>query len=307
MNGWIKLVIGVALAASTLTVLVLGGRRFVDQRRTTAEITRLRDDLYRARISADRCRNALTGSEAALRTLTRTVDSLRSRVDSFEALGGTLLASGTYAPAERDYSAPIRALLALDDSEERHRALTNTLGVRTQFQPRRRDDLDLVFIAARPEQARLLGPQLRFHRTGELPIYATAAIYDGDTPGADLAGLRFCDMPWMVTPDGDAAALRGQLRALFPSRPKEHARLLALGHDAYTLVQLIERGQLQQGTFFPAVSGTLTLRNDGVIARRSTGFLRLPSWSMPVSPTLTPWAVPAWSTSRPRTPATGGP
>jgi len=193
---------------------------------------------------------------------------LRAFQERFEALGGRLLAAGSYAPSERDYSAPIESLLELHASEERHRALTNVLGARTQFQPRRRDDLDLVFIAARAEQARLLGPQLRFHRTGELPIYATAAIYDGDAPAADLAGLRFCDMPWMMSPDGDAAALRSQLRAMFPSRPKEHARLLALGHDAYTLVQLIERGQLQPGSFFPAVSGTLSLRPDGVIARR---------------------------------------
>jgi outer membrane PBP1 activator LpoA protein len=200
---------------------------------------------------------------------------LRAFQERFVALGGTLLASGTYTPNDRDYSAPIRALLALDASEERHRALTNVLGVRTQFQPRRRDDLDLVFIAARPEQAKLLGPQLRFHRTGELPVYATAAIYDGDAPAADLAGLRFCDMPWMMTSNGDAAALRSQLRTLFPARPKEHVRLLALGHDAYTLVQLIERGQLQPGSFFPAVSGTLSLRNDGVIARRlSCGEIR---------------------------------
>jgi outer membrane PBP1 activator LpoA protein len=192
----------------------------------------------------------------------------RAFQERFEALGGTLLAANTYVAAERDYSTPIRALLALDASEERHRALTNALGIRTQFQPRRRDDVDLVFIAARPEQARQLGPQLRFHRTGELPVYATATIWDGDAPGPDLAGLRFCDMPWMMATDGDAAALRGRLRALFPARPKEHTRLLALGHDAYTLVQLIERGQLQQGSFFPAVSGTLSLRNDGVIARR---------------------------------------
>jgi outer membrane PBP1 activator LpoA protein len=197
---------------------------------------------------------------------------LRAFQERFTQLGGTLHASGTYAPAERDYSAPIRALLALDSSQERHRSLTNVLGVRTQFQPRRRDDLDLIFVAARAEQARLLGPQLRFHRSGELPVYATAALYDCDPPGQDLAGLRFCDMPWMLTPAGE---LRSQLRTLFPTRPKDHVRLLALGHDAYTLVQLIERGQLQPGSFFPAVSGTLSLRDDGVIARRlSCGEIR---------------------------------
>ena len=192
---------------------------------------------------------------------------LRAFQERFESLGGSVVEWAVYDSGGRDYSDPIRHLLALSASEERHRALTNVLGEQTQFQPRRREDVNLVFIAARPEQAKLMGPQLRFHRTGDLPIYATALIYDGDAPAADLSGLRFCDMPWMLAPDGAAAALRSQLRTLFPARPKEYTRLLALGHDAYTLVQLIEGGQLQPGTFFPSVSGTLSLRADGVITR----------------------------------------
>ncbi len=195
---------------------------------------------------------------------------LRAYKERFEALGGQVIESGTYNPAERDFSDPIRQLLALNASEERHRALTNVIGVQSQFQPRRRDDVDVVFIGARPEQARLLGPQLRFHRTGELPIYATAQVFDGDPPVADLNGLRFCDMPWMMASDGDAAQLRGRMKALFPTRPKEYTRLLALGHDAYLLVQLIESGALQPGTYFPSISGTLSLRNDGVITRGLT-------------------------------------
>jgi len=192
---------------------------------------------------------------------------LRAYKERLEALGGSVVEWGTYDPAERDHSEPIRRLLALNASEERHRALTNVLGVQSKFEPRRREDVDVVFIAARPDQAKLLGPQLRFHRSGELPIYATAQVYDGDVPGADLNGLRFCDMPWMVATDGGAAALRSQLKALFPGRPRDYTRLLALGHDAYLLVQLIEGGQLQPGSFFPAISGTLSLRADGVITR----------------------------------------
>lgn len=221
-----------------------------------------------ARQAAER---AITERQFRAVTLTPTGDwgdrVLRAFKERLEALGGSVVDSGTYDPTQRDYSDPIRALLGIDASEERHRALTNVLGAQTVFQPRRRDDINLVFIAARPEQAKLLGPQLRFHRTGELPIYATSAIYDGDAPDADLSGLRFCDMPWMTAQDGDAAQLRGQLKALFPARPKEYTRLLALGHDAFTLVQLIEGGRLQPGTFFPSVSGTLSLREDGVISR----------------------------------------
>jgi hypothetical protein len=88
MNAWIKVALVVAMVASTSTVLVVGARRFVEQRRTTAEVTRLRDALYRARVTADRCRNSLAGSEASLQTLTETIDSLRAEVRALEALGG---------------------------------------------------------------------------------------------------------------------------------------------------------------------------------------------------------------------------
>jgi hypothetical protein len=96
MKGWVKIALGVALAASSLAVLVQGGSRFMDQRNTAAEITRLREDLYRARVTSDRCRNSLAVSEASLQGLTATIDSLRSRVDSFEALGGGSVPTDRY-------------------------------------------------------------------------------------------------------------------------------------------------------------------------------------------------------------------
>lgn len=191
---------------------------------------------------------------------------LRAFRERLESLGGAVVAAQTYASNSRDYSEAIRTLLRLDASEERHRSLTSALGVKSEFEARRRDDIDLVFIGARPEQARQIGPQFHFHRSGELPIYATAQIYDGDAPAADLSGLRFCDMPWMLAQDGHWAGLRNDLRAQFP-RSRDTARLPALGYDAYTLVSLIDSGQLQPGSFFPAASGTLSLRGDRVIAR----------------------------------------
>ena len=95
MSGLTKILIGVALAVSTLAVLILGAQRFMDQRRTAAKIERLREELYRARVSSERCRGSLRASEGSLQKLTGTIDSMRSRVDSFEALGGGRV------PAER--------------------------------------------------------------------------------------------------------------------------------------------------------------------------------------------------------------
>lgn len=194
---------------------------------------------------------------------------LRAFKDRLESLGGAVVAAQTYPASSKDHSDALRALLRLDASEERHRSLTNALGVKSEFEPRRREDIDLIFLGARPEQARQIGPQLRFHRSGDLPIYTTAQIFDGDAPAPDLAGLRFCDMPWMLATDGNWFTLRNELRAQFP-RSRDTARLPALGYDAYTLVTLIDSGQLQAGSFFPAASGTLALRADRVISRGLT-------------------------------------
>ena len=87
MSDLSKIVIGILLAVSTLTVLIFGAQRFMEQQRLRDEVERLRDGLYRARLASDRCRRSLATSEASLRDLTTTIDSLRSRVDSFEALG----------------------------------------------------------------------------------------------------------------------------------------------------------------------------------------------------------------------------
>jgi len=96
MSDLTKIVIGIVVAVSTLGVLIFGGQRFMDQRRFREDVEALREELYRARVSSDRCRGSLTASEAGLQTLTRTIDSLRSQVDSFEALAGGRVPGDSY-------------------------------------------------------------------------------------------------------------------------------------------------------------------------------------------------------------------
>lgn len=91
-----RAVLAVVLLLSGGTAIVLGARRSAERQRTSAEITRLRDELYRARVASDRCRGSLVNSELSLRTLTVTIDSLKSRVDSFEALAGGRVPAGRY-------------------------------------------------------------------------------------------------------------------------------------------------------------------------------------------------------------------
>ena len=80
------------------------------------------------------------------------------------------------------------------------------LNINLEFTPRRRDDIDFLFLAANADQARLLVPQLRFFQAHDLALYATSYVYSGKPDpavDADLDGIIFGDMNWIL----DAAVL----------------------------------------------------------------------------------------------------
>ena len=86
----------VVSTAGASAVLVLGGIRVAEREQTLDEISRLRDELYRARLASDRCRGSLQTSEASLLGLGITIDSLKNRVDSFESMDGRGVPAGRY-------------------------------------------------------------------------------------------------------------------------------------------------------------------------------------------------------------------
>ena len=109
MNQAVKVAIGVGLALGTITIVSLGGQRILEQQRLSDEITRLRDDLYLARITADRCRRSLANGESELHAFDGRLHSMRARVDSFEALD----ARGV---ALEQYQAYLETFTAYNDS-----------------------------------------------------------------------------------------------------------------------------------------------------------------------------------------------
>src|SRR5690606_9293458 len=91
----------------------------------------------------------------------------RAFSERFEELGGMALSSEFYTPGASDFAGPITRGVGLDDSRGRHRQLQGVVGTALEFEPRRRQDLDMVFMVGSPREARLLTPQLRFHRAGD--------------------------------------------------------------------------------------------------------------------------------------------
>ena len=160
----------------------------------------------------------------------------------FEALGGHVVGSESYPSKKSDYSAAIKKLLHLMDSDQRQSMIQQVIGQPVKFEPRRRQDVDMVFIAANSRQARLIKPQLKFHHAQDLTVYATshisssAANADDDR---DLDGIRFVDIPWML--DNRANRDHKNIAALWPDSSRQFGRLFALGIDAYRLIPSLRR------------------------------------------------------------------
>jgi len=114
-----------------------------------------------------------------------------------------------------------------------------------------RQDADMIFLAASPEIARQVKPLLSLYQAGHLPIYATAAIYEG-TPAPhkdfDLDGIQFCDMPWILQASPELQASHQQLEKLWTESVLQSPRFFAFGLDAYQLaVQLNKSPDLSSG------------------------------------------------------------
>ncbi|MCW9057728.1 MAG: penicillin-binding protein activator [Gammaproteobacteria bacterium] len=177
----------------------------------------------------------------------------------WEELGGKVLEVQRFAPQQVDFGDTIQALLNLDDSRNRHRALTRLLGRSLEFEPRRRQDADFVFLLAQGREARQIKPQLRFHRAATLPVYSISTVYAGAADAqrdADLNGIRFCDIPWVLAPQDSRPELREQLDRLWPVEMQRHPRLFALGIDAYELLPYLQPQGLR---YFDGTTGTLSL------------------------------------------------
>ena len=205
--------------------------------------------------------------------------ALRAFREEFEAGGGTLLAS---RPVQgRDEGAAIRAVLGIDASRARHQRLQSLLGSSLVFQPRRRGDVDVLFLPGQPAQVRQLRAQLKFESAGDIPFYSTADAWDGRADG-DLEGMVFPDMPWMIAPAADGvAALRTQAQAAWGDL-RGRGRLFALGHDAWLVQEALRTGRLAAGRGeIPGVTGALAL-DDQRRVRRAL------SWAEIRSSTLRP-------------------
>jgi hypothetical protein len=192
-------------------------------------------------------------------------------VEAWENLGGNVVEVQSYLNDGSDMSMSVRKLLDVDESEARYRSLVQVIGGDVKQEVRRRQDVDFVFMAAFPLQARQLRPRLDFHRAQDLPVYSTSHIYSGIAdPQADrdIDGVIFGDMPWVLDSARSGGALRRQVGELWSNSLNAFVRLYAFGVDAYHLVKELGRLRAQHYAEYQGVTGNLSLNENNRIDRR---------------------------------------
>lgn len=165
-----------------------------------------------------------------------------------------IVVAGRFLEYENDHSVVLERMLQLDQSKARKLQLENTLQLQLDYEPVRRDDVDVIFLAANTTQGRLIRPQLRFHNAGDIPVYASSRIYSGQpdkTRDQDLNGIIFPASPLQI----HFAAMRNTPPA---ARLKSagFTPLYALGQDAWNLLPWLEMMRTDPDFRFPGQSGT---------------------------------------------------
>lgn len=192
---------------------------------------------------------------------------VESFATTFEGLGGTLLDYRSYVSGNPDFSNTIEDLMALSGSFSRYQRLRANLGGPLQFDPRRRQDVQAIFMAADASAGRLMKAQLKFHYSGDLPVYSTSSIYAMDgRSDSDLNGVMFADTPWIVSPQPWIARLPALYEQSWPQE-RRLGRLHAMGYDAYQLVAPLYASGGSQMEPIDGATGRLHIDADGRVFR----------------------------------------
>ncbi|MGM0563783.1 MAG: penicillin-binding protein activator [Pseudomonadota bacterium] len=157
--------------------------------------------------------------------------------EEYENFGGRVLATERYNPESSDYGSAVKSLLNITQSQSRRSILQTVLGRQVGYEPRRRQDVDVIYLAAQARQARSIKPLLKFHDAEEVPVLAASQAYDGSGSASinrDVEGLTFTVMPWVLK--ADETPLNRQLRELWPNQMARFGSLYALGADAFDLI-----------------------------------------------------------------------
>lgn len=187
--------------------------------------------------------------------------------NAWENAGGQTLNTLAFN-TNQQLSDEISGVLNITQSNARADTLRQLFNEKIKSTARRRQDINSIFLAATPDQARQILPLLKFYFAGNIPVYAIANIYTGyPSPrnDHDLNGVYFDDMPWLFDYSTNVIQLKRQIQSLWASNYRNNGRLYGLGIDAYTISILLPRLIAMPNIAINGVTGQLYLQSNNSI------------------------------------------
>jgi len=185
--------------------------------------------------------------------------------ESLHKLGGITIENAFYQD-QSSLSESVARLLDTHESKSRKQKIQRIIGDRLEFLPRRRKDIDAIFMISTPNVAKQLKPLFSYHYASNLPVFATSKIHTDnyDKSNNDLENIQFMEMPWMLSQTVD---IKNQIGSSIPESKHENSRFYALGVDSYDLAPRIQLLQSVRESKIQGQTGTLSIDKSGIVSR----------------------------------------
>ena len=170
--------------------------------------------------------------------------------DSWQSTGGIVAGMQSYDPRQHDISAKFDEL------------------IKSARYPSGQQPPRALLLSANDDAARELAPQLKYQQNIDLAVYAMPTIYSGrpnPTKDAELGLFSFCDVPWLFDGYYSGALSQAALQNSWQSLPDSVTRLVALGIDAYNLLDKLDQ---LSSTSYAGATGQLSLNSENRITRK---------------------------------------
>ena len=186
---------------------------------------------------------------------------------SWRQRGGNIVSQVNFY-GDSNYASVVKELMAIDTSEARAEKLLSILPRRNmEFTPRRRNDIDFIFLVANPKEGPQIKPTLAFYFAQNIPVYSIPSIYEGldnSTENRDLDGIIFADAPWIIESSDE---LNKSINENLRQASGTLRRLRAMGIDSFRLYPRLTQFLDNNSTVIQGVTGELSITDNQKIRR----------------------------------------
>ena len=134
-------------------------------------------------------------------------------------------------------------ILLLEQSKIRSRKLSRIIGLQINSEPRKREDIDSMFLSTSLPNARSLKPALEYNFADNINVYLIPSWLEGEhlkEKELDLEQVIISEMPFLFNTNTTSQTIN----------PIEKSRNYAIGYDAYELLLLLSSSTRKNFNYF---------------------------------------------------------